>query len=193
DVLGDDEEGLAGPGDLLQQWEHVLHHADLLLVDEDERILEHDLHALGVRHEVRREVAAVELHALDQIQHRVGRLRLLARGDAVLGVRGPAEPLVDDDVPALRAQCRLHGRRHDVDAPEQRRPSVLFEYQLLRHGRVPPYSRMARTSSSRRMRYSLSSIFTSEPEYFPNRILSPVFTSSGIFLPSSVTLPLPTA
>src|SRR5438132_12350088 len=58
---------------------------------------------------------------------------------------------------------------------------------------VPPYSRMARTSSSRRMRYSLSSIFTSETEYFPNRILSPVFTSSGIFLPSSVTLPLPTA
>src|SRR6267142_137470 len=61
-------------------------------------------------------------------------------------------------------------------------------------GRVPPsYSRMARTSSSRIIRYSLSSIFTSEPEYFPNRILSPAFTSSGIFLPSSVTLPLPTA
>src|SRR5439155_1562461 len=52
---------------------------------------------------------------------------------------------------------------------------------------------MARTSSSRRIRYSLSSSFTSEPEYFPKRILSPAFTSSGIFLPSSVTLPLPTA
>src|SRR6266851_3301027 len=61
-------------------------------------------------------------------------------------------------------------------------------------GRVPPsHSRMARTSSSRMIRYSLSSSFTSEPEYFPNRILSPAFTSSGIFLPSSVTLPLPTA
>src|SRR5882724_1624691 len=58
---------------------------------------------------------------------------------------------------------------------------------------VPPYSRMARMSSSRRMRYSLSSIFTSEPEYFPNRILSPAFTSRGIFLPFSPTLPLPTA
>src|SRR2546428_545292 len=257
DVLGNDEEGLAGPGDLLQQREHVLHHADLLLVDEDERVLEHDLHALGVRHEVRREVAAVELHALDQIQHRVGRLRLLDRddavlahllhrlgdqvadrlvvvrgdrrdlgdlllvlgglgellqlvghrfhgrldaplephrvgaggdvaealpedglrqhggggravtrdvrglgrdlppalgahvlvgflqldllgdGDAVLGDRGAAELLVDDDVAAFRAQRRLHGRRHDVDAPEQRRPRVLFEYQLLRHGSRP--------------------------------------------------------
>src|SRR6266852_5330803 len=50
---------------------------------------------------------------------------------------------------------------------------------------VPPYSS--------RMRYSLSSILTSEPEYFPNRILSPAFTSRGIFLPSSPTLPLPTA
>src|SRR5438105_2456600 len=59
--------------------------------------------------------------------------------------------------------------------------------------RVPPYSRMARTSSSRRMRYSLSSILTSEPEYFPNRILSPAFTSSGIFLPSSPTFPVPAA
>src|SRR5437660_8611982 len=257
DVLGDDEERLAGSGDLLQQREHVLHHADLLLVDEDERILEHDLHALGVRHEVRREVAAVELHALDQIQHCVGRLRLLDRNDAiladllhrlgdqvadrlvvvrgdrrdlrnlllvlgglgellqlvghrfhgrldaplephrvgaggdvaealtedglrqdggggravtrdvrglgrhflqhlgahvlvgvlqldllgdshaVLGDRRAAELLVDDDVAPLRAQRRLHGRRHDVDAPEQRRPRVLFEYQLLRHGSRP--------------------------------------------------------
>src|SRR5207302_4169482 len=58
---------------------------------------------------------------------------------------------------------------------------------------VPPYSRMARMSSSRMIRYSLSSSFTSEPEYFPKRILSPALTSSGIFLPSSVTLPLPTA
>src|SRR2546430_2136200 len=58
---------------------------------------------------------------------------------------------------------------------------------------VPPYSRMARTSSSRMIRYSLSSSFTSEPEYFPKRILSPALTSRGTFLPSSVTLPLPTA
>ena len=43
------------------------------------------------------------------------------------------------------------------------------------------------------MRYSLSSILTSEPDYFPNKILSPAFTSRGIFLPLSPTLPLPTA
>src|SRR5438876_983365 len=33
DVLGDDQERLARPGHLLEQREHVLHHADLLLVD----------------------------------------------------------------------------------------------------------------------------------------------------------------
>ena len=53
DVLGDDQERLAGARHLLEQRQHVLHHADLLLVDQDERVLEHDLHALGVGHEVR--------------------------------------------------------------------------------------------------------------------------------------------
>jgi len=38
-----------------------------------------------------------------------------------------------------------------------------------------PYSMMASTSSSRMIRYSSSSIFTSEPEYLPKRILSPAF------------------
>ena len=41
------------------------------------------------------------------------------------------------------------------------------------------------------MRYSSPSILTSLPEYLPNRIRSPALTSSGIFLPSSVTLPVP--
>ena len=45
--------GLPGARDLLEQREHVLHHADLLLVDQDERVLEHGLHPLGVGHEVR--------------------------------------------------------------------------------------------------------------------------------------------
>src|SRR5206468_9064109 len=111
----------------------------------------------------------------------------------VLGDRRAAELLVDDDVTALRAQRGLHRLGHDRDALEQRAPGLLVELQLLRHGSRPPYSRMARTSSSRMMRYSFSSSLTSEPEYFPNRILSPAFTSRGIFLPSSLTLPLPTA
>ena len=45
--------------------------------DEDVRVVEHDLHALAVRHEVRRQVAAVELHTLDDVElggHRLGLL-----------------------------------------------------------------------------------------------------------------------
>ena len=71
DVLGDDEERLLLLRDLLEHREKVLHVRDLLLVDEDVGVLEDGLHALRVRHEVRREVAAVELHALDDLEGRL--------------------------------------------------------------------------------------------------------------------------
>ena len=37
-------------------------------MDQDDRVLEHDFHALRVGHEVGRQVAAVELHALDDVE-----------------------------------------------------------------------------------------------------------------------------
>ena len=40
DVLGDDEHGLAHLRDLLEDRQQILHRRDLLVVDEDERILE---------------------------------------------------------------------------------------------------------------------------------------------------------
>ena len=40
DVLGDDQQRLAGLGDLLQQRQHVADVGELLLVDEDQRVLE---------------------------------------------------------------------------------------------------------------------------------------------------------
>jgi hypothetical protein len=52
DLLGDHEERLPGARHLLEQREQVLHRRDLLLVDEDVGILEHDLHPVGVAHEV---------------------------------------------------------------------------------------------------------------------------------------------
>src|SRR5713226_5197933 len=57
----------------------------------------------------------------------------------------------------------------------------------------PRYSMIASMSSSFMIRYSSSSTFTSEPEYLPKRMRSWAFTSRGIRLPSSFTLPLPTA
>ena len=84
DVLGDDEQRAAETGDLLEHGQEVLHRADLLLVNQDDRVLEHDFHALGIGHEVGRQIAAVELHALDHIQRGLQRLRFLNGDDAVL-------------------------------------------------------------------------------------------------------------
>src|SRR5271157_4150445 len=75
DVLSDDDQRTAALGDLLQQRKQVLHRRDFLLVDEDQRVLQNDFHALGIGDEVRREIAAVELHAFDDLElglHRLG-------------------------------------------------------------------------------------------------------------------------
>ena len=68
DVFRDDQQRTAEARHLLEHRQQVLHRADLLLVDQDDRVLEHDFHALGVGDEVGREVAAVELHAFDDFE-----------------------------------------------------------------------------------------------------------------------------
>ena len=84
DVLSDDEQRLAALGDLLEQREQVLHRADLLFVDEDVGVLERGFHALRVGDEVRREIAAVELHAFDDFELGLEGLGLFHGDDAVL-------------------------------------------------------------------------------------------------------------
>jgi hypothetical protein len=58
--------------------------ADLVLVNQHEGLLEHDLHLFGVGNEVRAQVAAVELHALDHVHGCIEALALLDRDHAVL-------------------------------------------------------------------------------------------------------------
>ena len=84
DILGDDHEGTAGLGDALEERKHILEVGDLLLEKEDEGILELALHAIGSGDEVRREVALVELHTLDDVESRLERLGLFDRDRAVL-------------------------------------------------------------------------------------------------------------
>ena len=97
DLLGHDDERLAHAGDVLEQGQEVLQVADLLLVEEDEGLLEDALHPVGVGDEVGRQVAAVELHALDDLQRRLQALGLLDRDDAVLAdlVHGLGDDLAD--------------------------------------------------------------------------------------------------
>jgi hypothetical protein len=53
-------------------------------VDQDVGVVEDDLHRLGLVDEVRRDVALVELHALDEVDGRVDALALFDRDHAVL-------------------------------------------------------------------------------------------------------------
>jgi hypothetical protein len=84
DVLGDDEQRTARLRHLLEHRQQVLHVRELLLVNEHERVLEHGFHSLRVGDEVGRQVSAIELHALDHVEGRLERLRLLDGDDAVL-------------------------------------------------------------------------------------------------------------
>ena len=69
DVLGDDDERPPALGDLFQQRHQVLHVRQFLLVQQDVRVLDFGDHPFGVRHEVRRQKAAVEAHPLDHVEH----------------------------------------------------------------------------------------------------------------------------
>jgi hypothetical protein len=84
DVLGDDHQRLARLHDLLQHREQVLHRRDLAVDDEEVRVLQHRLHALGVGDEVRRDVALVEAHALGELELEAEGVALLDGDDAFL-------------------------------------------------------------------------------------------------------------
>ena len=84
DVLGDDQQRLVGLADRLQQRHEALGAGNLLLVDQNQRLLELDGLLFLVGDEVRREEAAVELHALDHVDRRLRLLAFLDRDDAVL-------------------------------------------------------------------------------------------------------------
>ena len=84
DILGDDEQRFASLHNRLEDGQHRLQRGELLLVDEYVRILELRDHLLGIRDEIRREIAAVELHALDDVELGLGGLGFLDRNDALV-------------------------------------------------------------------------------------------------------------
>ena len=84
DVLGDDQQRTAALHDRLQHRQQRLQTGQLCLVNQDVRIVEFDDHLLGIGHEIRRDVAAVELHALDDVEFGFERLGLLDRDDALV-------------------------------------------------------------------------------------------------------------
>jgi hypothetical protein len=82
DVLGDDQQRLAGLHHRFEQRQHRLQAGELLLVDQDVGVLELGDHLLGVGDEVGREIAAVELHAFDDFEFGLEALGFFDRDDA---------------------------------------------------------------------------------------------------------------
>ena len=112
--------GLAQLDRLLERREHVLDARDLLVGDQDDDVLENGLHPVGVGHEVGRDVAPVELHALGVFLLEAEALALLDGDDAVLAdlVHHLGDDLADlgirggdgGDGRDLLARCRPGGR-----------------------------------------------------------------------------------
>ena len=82
DVFSDDEERLARLNDGFENRQHRLQTRKLLLMNENVRALEFGDHLVGVGNEVRREIAAIELHAFDDFEFEVEGLALFDGDDA---------------------------------------------------------------------------------------------------------------
>ena len=111
DVLGDDHERLAALHHLLEHRQDVADRADLLVGDEDVRVLEHRLHPILVGDHVRRDVALVELHPLGELElHPEG----LALFDVHHAVLADLLDRVGDDVADLLVGGRDGGDAGDL-------------------------------------------------------------------------------
>ena len=66
-------------------------------MDEDQSVLQNGFHALGIGDEVRRQIAAVELHAFDDLELGLHRLGFFHGNDAVLAdlLHGLGDDLAD--------------------------------------------------------------------------------------------------
>src|SRR6516164_3506912 len=76
DILGHDQERPAALHYRLEDRQHRLQAGQLLLMEKDVRVIELSDHLLGVGDEIRREVATVELHAIDDVELGFEALRL---------------------------------------------------------------------------------------------------------------------
>ena len=76
--------GLPGLHDLLQQRQQCVDAGQLVLADEDERVLHFHQHAVAIGDETGRDVAAVELNTLDELEFVLQPRPFLDQDDAVV-------------------------------------------------------------------------------------------------------------
>ena len=84
-------------------------------------------HVIGLR---RRFLEELRAHVFERIR----KFDFLGDGHTVMTHRRCAVLLVNGDIPAFRAECRLDRFRQGVHALLQLSPGIRIESQLLRHG-----------------------------------------------------------
>src|SRR5688572_22172008 len=84
DVFGDDQQRTPGLGHLLEHRQEVTDVRDLLVVQQDERVFQDGDLLVRIVDEVRRDVAAVELHAFDEVELVLEALAVFHGDDAFL-------------------------------------------------------------------------------------------------------------
>src|SRR5882724_3939846 len=84
DVFRDDDQRLAGLHHGFEQRQQFVQRGELLLVDQDVGVVHFNAHLVGVGDEVGRDVAAVELHAFDDVEFGFERLGFFNRDDALV-------------------------------------------------------------------------------------------------------------
>src|SRR5690606_11124378 len=96
-VFGNDQQRTVGLGNLFQDRQKITDVADLLVVDQDERIFQNGNLLVRIVDEVGRQVAAVELHAFHDVQFVFKRLAVFNGDHAFLAnlVHGVSNDLAD--------------------------------------------------------------------------------------------------
>src|SRR3954452_1286413 len=96
-VFGDDDQRLAALHHRFEQRKQLVQRRELLLVDQDVGVVHLNAHLVGVGDEVGRDVAAVELHALDDVELGLERLGFLDGDDTLVAdlLHGVGEELAD--------------------------------------------------------------------------------------------------
>src|SRR5712664_636180 len=97
DVFRDNHKRLAALHHGFQQGKQFIQLRKLLLVDQDVGIFHFNAHLVGVGDEVGRDIAAVELHAFDDLEFGLERLGFFNRDDALVAdlLHGVGEELTD--------------------------------------------------------------------------------------------------
>ena len=97
DILGDDQQRLAGLNDLLQQRKQVLDRRDLRADQQDVDILQNGFLTLGIGHEVARDVTLVETHTLGELELQAEGVGLLDGDDTLVAdlVHGLGDQIAD--------------------------------------------------------------------------------------------------